>query len=600
MKLSLDPLNIFLFDIRNDSMRSSALQSFELNEELPACIFEPNLISRNDSGELEVQVDFDWHDCVCNLADITTTQSCSYYILHLLAYLHKEDMRIEELFGFDVKYDPGILFEYYLLLVKRYLQLHASEQSEANEEPIRLFNLSEDDYEQFEYIKKLANLLLNMFALASTDFRTNVLILPLLHEVTELFILQFPDALFLVALANFSERGFRTLRIDYNIYEGAFSGYSEYPFHTQRMFQTLSAFKKFPLSSFFTSARLSRTFALLLKTYGEPYYHPKEFDAAIMNVTAFIIQNLPNEEAFEALKKFFTELEKQLEMVPFVMKAISVIESEHLREIIETPEFPIHPVESQKRLEDYFSDVLTRKYDVWRIELKKLCPKKEFTAILTAISEKSFATGMIFERIFYKSFFDSKTKLDDVFNADVCGSIQSVVEHSKILDGCKEAPEEKTLRQELRALRGKIPEGILMSSHCGNKTTISAALEHLRKYHQSIHEARQAEWKAGGVALQRWESRFYDDADSDYLKKFPRYQRLTGELNQIDAIMSELQKYSGSKLLKDVRDENTKEIERVNSQIKVFDDQKHQIRLEHTRLLQEAKKSILDCLSGGQ
>jgi hypothetical protein len=190
--------------------------------------------------------------------------------------------------------------------------------------------------------------------------------------------------------------------------------------------------------------------------------------------------------------------------------------------------------------------------------------------------------------------------LEDVFDASVCGSIQSVIDHSKIMDGCKEAPEEFSLRQELRALKGKIPEGILMSSGCGNKTTISAALEHLRKYHQRIYEDRQTEWRAGGVALQRWESRFDDDDDSDYLKKFPRYQILTSELNQIDAVMSELQKYRGGNFLKDFRDENTKDIERIYAQIKVFDDQKHQIRLEQARLLQEAKKSILDRLFGAQ
>jgi hypothetical protein len=50
--------------------------------------------------------------------------------------------------------------------------------------------------------------------------------------------------------------------------------------------------------------------------------------------------------------------------------------------------------------------------------------------------------------------------------------------------------------------------------------------------------------------------------------------------------------------LNDFRDENTKDIERVNSQIKVFDDQKHQIRLENARLLQEAKTSILERLFG--
>jgi len=211
-------------------------------------------------------------------------------------------------------------------------------------------------------------------------------------------------------------------------------------------------------------------------------------------------------------------------------------------------------------------------------------------AALTAITEKSFVAGLI---------FDSKRTLESVFDASICRRLQGVINHSKMLAECsKEAPEEKTLRQELRTLNRQIPEGILMSSGCGNKTTISAALGHLHKYHERIHKDRQTEWREGGVALQRWESRFDDDSDSN--AQFPRYQRLTSELNQIDAIMSELQKHSGSKLLNDFRDENTKKIESINAQIKVFDDQKRRMKLEHTRLLQEAKKSILDRLFGAQ
>jgi hypothetical protein len=403
---------------------------------------------------------------------------------------------------------------------------------------------------------------------------------------------QFPDAMYMVVLANFRISGFESLYLVDDISEDMRP--SEYSFRDERIFQNLDAFKHFQVLSYFTPARLCSTFTCLLKNYGVPHYSETECKKAIVNVCAFLMMNLPNDTAFEAISQLFTELEKPAEMVAFLLEAIFAIESKNLRGIIESPEFPIHPDESLKRIADNLTDVLTRKYDFWRDRLKKLCPKKELVALLTAISEKSFVAGLFFEKIFYKSLFDSKRKLDDIFDESVCKSIQSVIDHSKIMDGCKEAPEEFSLRQELRALKGKIPEGILMSSGCGNKTTISAALEHLRKYHQRIHEDRQAEWRAGGVALQRWESRFNYDSDPDV--QFPRYQRLTGELNQIDAVMSELQKQSGSKLLKDVQDENTKKIERVNAQIKVFDDQKHRMRLEHTRLLQEAKKSILDRL----
>jgi hypothetical protein len=593
-------LPLFL-DMLSERHWLSVVRSRELIDQLPKdSIFNPYLISRSSSGDLEINKEEDYDDGVSDPSLISTSIECLYYIRQLMGYIHKCEMRIEEFFfGIEDRWstrniEPGILFEYFLLLVQRYFELIVAEADDVQD----LYELSDDDGEEFEEKKKSAQVLLSLLNLTSTDFRQNQHILPKLHSLIDSVMRQFPDAMYFVVLADFSERGFESLYLNDNIFEGMGCGFSEYSFRNERIFQNLCAFKHFRLSSFFTPARLCSTFAYLLKNYCEPHYNETECKKAIVNVFAFLMKTLPNEAALESLNQIFTELEKPTEMVAFLLEAILAIESEHLRGIIESPEFPIHPVESLKRLADFFSDALTRKYDFWRDWLKKLCPKKELVAALTAISEKSFVAGLIFERIFYKSFFDSKRKLEDVFDASVCERTQSVIDHSKILDGCKEAPEEFSLRQELRDLKGKIPEGILMSSGCGNKTTISAALEHLRKCRQRIYEDRQAEWRAGGVALQRWESRFDDDSDS--VAKFPRYQRLTGELNQIDAVMSELQKHSGYKLLKDVQDENTKEIERVNAQIKVFDDQKRRMKLEHTRLLQEAKKSILDRLFGGQ
>jgi hypothetical protein len=509
-------------------------------------------------------------------------------------------MRIDEfIFGIEDRWsrrniEPGILFEYFLLLVQRYFELIAAEEDDVQD----LYDLSEDDGEKFEEKKNLAKVLLRLLNFASTDLsRTNPHVIPKLHALIDSVMLQYPDAMCLVILAKFSERGFESLYLVDDIFEGMQAGYSEYSFRNVRMFQTLDAFKDFPISSFFTPARLCSTFACLLKNYCEPIYNEIQGKKAIVNVCAFLIKTLSTEAAFDAIEQIFTQLEKKDEMV-LILEAILAIESEHLRGIVESPEFPIHLVESLKRLEDYLGGDFVEKYKLLCKKSSSNYPKDKLKGLLKLLSEKSFVAGIIFARLFNKSYIERGRKLAEAFNADVCGSIQRVIDHSKILDGCKEGHEEWSLRQELRDLKGKIPEGILLSSHCGNKTTISAALEHLRKYHQSIHEARQAEWKAGGVALQRWESRFDDDADSDYFKKFPRYQMLTSELNQIDAIMSELQKYKGGNFLNDFRDENTKDIERVNAQIKVFDDQKHQIRLENARLLQEAKTSILERLFG--
>lgn len=596
-------LLLILGDISKEIWRY-VVESQELIDELPhpdERNFNPYLISRNPSGLLEINKDEDYEDKMPDLSLISTSKSCLYFIFQLMGYIHKSEMRIDEFFfGIESRWsrrniEPGILFEYFLLLVQRYFELIAAEEVDAQD----LYDLSDDDEDQFEEKKNIAKVLLSLLNLTSTDFRQNQHILPKLHALIDSIMCQFPDAMYLVVLAKFSERGFESLYLDEeSSFTGMCSCMNHESFRSKQMLQTLGAFKNFQVLSCFTPERLYRTFACLLKNYCEPHYNETQYKKAIVNVCAFLMKTLPNEAAFEAINQLFTELEKPAEMVPLILEAILTIENEHLRAIVESPEFPIHPDESLKRIADNLTDVLTRKYDFWRIELKKLCPGKKLVAPLTAISEKSFVAGIIFERIFYKSLFDSKRKLEDVFDASVCERMQSVIDHSKILDGCKEAPGEMSLRQELRALTGKFPSGILMSSGCGNKTTISAALEHLRKYRQRIHEDRQAEWRAGGVALQRWESRF--DYDSDSNAQSPRYQRLASELNQIDAIMSELQKYRGGNFLNDFRDENTKDIERVNAQIKVFDDQKHQIRLEHTRLLQEAKKSILDRLFGAQ
>jgi len=205
------------------------------------------------------------------------------------------------------------------------------------------------------------------------------------------FMSQFPDAMCLVVLADFSERGFESLYLDEeSSFTGMCSLMNHGSFRNERIFQNLDAFKHFRLSSFFTTARLCSTFTCLLKDYCVPHYNETESKKAIVNVCAFLMKILPNDAAFEAINQICTELEKPAEMVTFLLEAILVIESEHLRGIVESPEFPIHPVESLKRLADNLTDVLTRKYDFWRIELKKLCPGKKLVAPLTAISEKSF------------------------------------------------------------------------------------------------------------------------------------------------------------------------------------------------------------------
>lgn len=579
----------YIFCCNQFSTHSSVIDS-GFCKKLPELCFHPSFIQKNPSGELEVKAEEDFDDCVGIISEISSSGYCTCYIFHLFAYLKETDMSFGEFFGFTARHYPGELFQYYLLLVERYLQLLAAEQAAEGEEPERLMDFSDDNDEGFLDKKEEAQILLNLLSLVSLEFRENADILPILYRVIDLFIKQFPDAFFLALLANFTDRGFDSLYLVDNIFEGMESVFSEHSFRSRRLFQTLESFKHFPISSYFTTERLSGIFMLLLTNYcGE--YSAQEFRIAILNVTAFVMQKLPKEAAMEALNHIFTGLEKQAEMFQFIMEAmLSVIEKENLRGLLEAPAFPIHPEESLKRISDYLGGDF-EKYKFFCKQIQSGYPKEKLKELLKTLSEKCFVAGIIFARLFNKSYIERGRKF--TLNADVCGKIQAVIEHSKILSECKGVPKE--LQEQHRSLIGRFPEEILVSSGCGSKTTISGALEHMRKYRQKIHEAKQAEWRQGGVALQRWDSRF-DGDNSEFLAQFPRYQRLKRDLNQIDSLISELQKYSGSKLLKDVQDENTKEIERVNARIKVFDDQKHRMKLEHTRLLQEAKKSILDRL----
>jgi len=585
----MDALSQHLLDLLSEEHCGLVVKSQELIEQLPSEIdFKYWLISRSPEGLLEYNLDGDYYDCVSNPSSISTSESCMQYLLQLLGYIHECGMCFDEFFGNEIDYrrrdiEPGILFEYFLLLVQRYFELTRVDVQD-------LYDLSEDDGEEFEEKKEIAKVLLSLLNLASTDFGQNPHILPKLHALIDSVMHQFPDAMYLVVLADFSERSFESLFIVDNIFEGMQSICNEYSFRNKRIFQNLDAFKHFQVLSCFTPARLSRTFVCLLKNYCQPYYSETESKKAIANVCTFLMKKLPNEEAFEAINQILNEIEKQAEIVPLILEAILAIESEHLRGIVESPEFPIHPVESLKRLADNL-DLLTRKYDFWRDRLKKLCPKKELIAALIAISEKSFVAGLIFERIFYKSVFDSKRKLEGVFDASVCGSIQKFMDYSKMLADYKEPPEKWILNEELQLLSKKFSDRIFESSGCGNKTTISAALGHLEIYKQKTNDSRQHEWRDGGVARNCWMS-------SNSSSSFPEHQRLTNELNKIGEIMRELGEHDPKRRLKDVRDENTLQIQGVKAQLKVFDDQKHRMRLDHTRLLQEAKKSILDRLFG--
>jgi hypothetical protein len=294
------------------------------------------------------------------------------------------------------------------------------------------------------------------------------------------------------------------------------------------------------------------------------------------------MKTLPTEAAFDALNQIFTELEKLAEMVPLILEAILVIESENLRGIIESPEFPIHPVRSLKRLSDNLDD-LTRKYDFWRDRLKMLCPEKELVEALTAISKKFFVAGLIFELIFYKSLFDSKRKLEDVFDASVCERIQSVLDHSKILDEKSKDPQ--TIYPWLFSfLKMKFSNFLTM--------TVSTCLVHLRRERQELHDKKQKEYREN-VSKLIWNTKDSDDPitleNLEAKGLFPVYRDVCKILKKVESSIKMLENHKPFQCLREIEAETTKEMDGMRSE-------KEQRMCLHKRLLQEAKTSILERL----
>jgi hypothetical protein len=578
---------LVISDVLSKELWRAVVRSQELIDQLPSeCSFNPYLISRGPSGDFEINKEDNYDDGVSDPSLISTSESCLHYIFQLMGYIHECEMCIDEFyFGVENRWslrniEPGILFEYFLLLVQRYFELIAEEEDYVPS----LYNLSDNDYDQFEEKKKIAQVLLRLLNFASTDFRTKPHISAKLHALIDSVMRQFPDAMCLVVLANFRISGFESLYLVDDIYEGMCP--SEYSFRNEQMFQKLDAFKHFQVLSYFTTDRLCSTITCLLKNYGVPHYSETECKKAIVNVCAFLMKTLPNEAAFEAINQLFTELEKPAEIVAFLLEAILAIESEHLRGIIESPEFPIHPVESLKRIADFFSDVLTRKYDFWRIELKKLCPGKKLVAPLTAISEKSFVAGLIFEQIFYKSLFDSKRKLEDVFDENVYERMQIVIDHSKILDGIKHQPEGLQLKTDLsRLLRTRQAKnddfrsiGITGDMRIGHALNVE-----LKGVEQKRHDTQQIEWKR---ICRENNPPDYDDR---------RYQQAVQMNVLTQAAIREL-KLSRKEFVREIFAEIDLEIEKIRAQLKPIDDQCLSISKENSALKSSMKHLICERL----
>ena len=185
----MNALILLLFlDMLSKEFWLPVVRNQELIDELPdENVFDLSFISRSSEGILEINKEEDYANGVSDPALILTSRSCLYYILQLMGYIHECEMPIEEFF-FGIKnrlisreIDPGILLEYFLLLVKRYFELIAEEE---DDDP-RLYDLLEDNECEFENKKNLAKVLLSLLNLASTDFRTNPHILSKIYDLID-------------------------------------------------------------------------------------------------------------------------------------------------------------------------------------------------------------------------------------------------------------------------------------------------------------------------------------------------------------------------------------------------------------------------------
>jgi hypothetical protein len=562
----MDKLFQLLSDVLSKEDWHSVVRSRELIDQLPSeSNFNPYLISRGPEGLLEINKKEDYDDGVSDPSLISTSESCLRYIFQLMGYIHECEMRIDEfIFGVENRWsrrniEPGILFEYFLLLVQRYFEMIAEEEDE--DDVPSLFNLSDDDGEEFEEMKKIAQVLLSLLNLASTDFRTNPHILPKIHALIDSFMRQFPDAMYLVVLADFSERGFEELYIDEERENtGMCSLMNHGSFRDERIFQTLCAFKNFPLSSYFTHARFFSTFACLLKKYCEPIYSSAEFHTAILNVTAFLIQKLSYEDAIVVLENLFTELEKQREMVLFIMDAILVVETSNIRGFIQSPKFPIDSDESQRSLHIYFGSCLS-KYELFVVMIRKRCSMDKLTKVLSVISKKSLVVVLVLSRLFHDLV--CVRKLDDIF---VYLFDDLFIKSAHLCD--------------LSNLLGKDGKNL-------SDMLVSTALQHLERMMHSTTEKKQYEYRNHGVSTAIWETRLYehnderrvsfDDLESVF-KRFPIYAYHYRMLEKIKKTIPFLQKYNNKLSIGSIQD--SIEIKQVDAT--------------------KVKNLILDRLCGGQ
>ena len=427
-------LLFFLLDMLSEEYWRSVVRSRELIRELGSVRSMHLRITRDSSGNPKFQDDDDSNDGdddddSDDDEDEMSSEECWRRIKQLIRYIHEFDVSIEEFFGFREnsdrpEIDQGILFEHFLLLLLKYLELLKKEEDEEEEEEEYLFNLSEGDETEFEKRKHMAQVILGLLKLAASDkFQSNPRILPILHNLIDTFMRQFPDAMCLISLGGFRQTGIESLSlVEVNNPPGTmYFLLNTKSFHDEQMLQSLGSLANFPLSSYFTCLKLTQTFDFLLRKYCAPRYTEIEMKAVILNVCAFLIQTLPAEEAFKAINQILTTLGKEKnDIVIIFLESIVQNESQQLMCVLSKPDLPLDVQQLGEKLTKILSsDEFKRQYKQITILLSELCDRIFLKTNLSQLSDSSSLARLVFEALFNSSTLPRKPgqKLESVVAA---------------------------------------------------------------------------------------------------------------------------------------------------------------------------------------
>jgi hypothetical protein len=343
----------------------------------------------------------------------------------------------------------------------------------------------------------MAQIILGLLKLAASDnFQSNPRILPILHNLIDTFMRQFPDAMCLISLGGFRQTGIESLSlVEVNYPPGTMCFLlNTQSFHDKRIFQTLGSLANFPLSSYFTSIRLTETFVFLLGKYCAPRYTETEMKAVILNVCAFLIQTLSAEEAFEAIKQILTSLgKKQNDIVIILLESIVQNESQRLMQVLSNPDLSLNVQQLMEILKTSLSaDKFRNQYKKITTLLSTLCDKKCLKENLSKISDSSSLARLVFEALFNSDILPRKKgqNLDSVvaavFDHEVNTKISAAHDAEDVYKRLKRLCDSQVIpnhqaEQRMKDINSMLDSLIILCFKSNNNPTCADALAEIKE-----------------------------------------------------------------------------------------------------------------------